>query len=54
MDVVAHILLSIAGSAVIAVILTPILNHFGQDSQFLVMWIVCFCAWWGFIVVGDC
>lgn len=54
MEIFAHVLLSVIGSALIAAIATPLLHVFGQDAEFLMMWLVCFLAWWGIVLIGEC
>ncbi len=54
-EAVAHLLLSVIGSAVIAGLVTFVGNGaFNQHFEFLVMWAICFALWWGVIVVGEC
>lgn len=54
MEIVAHILLSIIGSAVIAGVIKVVAAAFHQDEAFLMLWFVVFCAWWGVIFIGSC
>lgn len=54
MEALAHLILSVAVTAVIAGLITVIGNEsFNQHYNYFVMWAVCFCAWWGIFFVGS-
>ncbi|QNN99288.1 membrane protein [Streptomyces phage Faust] len=51
----AHFLLSVIATAVIAGLVTLVGNGaFNQHIEFLVAWLVCFCLWWGIVIIGEC
>jgi hypothetical protein len=51
----AHLLLSVIATAVIAGLVTVVGNGaFSQHMEFLPVWVVCFCLWWGIVVIGEC
>ncbi len=55
MEAIGHLLLSIVATAMIAGIVTVIGNEaFNQHFNYLSMWLVCFCAWWGIFLIGEC
>lgn len=54
MEIVAHLLLSIIGSAVIAGVIKVVCEVLHQDAEYVMLWLVVFCAWWGIIFIGDC
>ncbi|QWT30081.1 membrane protein [Streptomyces phage TunaTartare] len=54
-EAVAHLLLSIIATAVIAGLVTVVGNEaFNQHIQFFAAWAVCFCMWWGIWYLGEC
>jgi high-affinity Fe2+/Pb2+ permease len=54
-EAVAHLLLSIIATAVIAGLVTVVGNGaFNQHIQFFAAWAVCFLAWWGIWYIGEC
>ena len=51
----AHLLLSVIATAVIAGLVTVVgTGAFSQNMEFLPVWAVCFCLWWGIVVIGEC
>lgn len=54
MEILAHILLSIVGSAVIAGIIKVICDVTHHDAEYVTLWAIVFCAWWGIVFIGDC
>lgn len=52
-EVIAHILLSIVASAVIAGVIKLIAPVFHEDPEYLLLWVIVFCAWWGIILIDN-
>jgi hypothetical protein len=49
MEAIAHLLLSIVATAVLA----GIIVIFRHEDPYLLVWFLCFCGWWGIFFIGS-